>query len=87
MRGEAVLDLHKYRQVGKSFELWEPLVAPKAGLWGGFTAKPALELHLIITYCVSENGLLTVRAYRYYCICFCACFTCAIPPREVYQYE
>lgn len=58
VRGEAVLDLSKYRQVGKSFELWEQLVAPKAGVWAGFAAKPALELHLTITYCASHDGLL-----------------------------
>ncbi|CAM9254963.1 unnamed protein product [Sphacelaria rigidula] len=63
VRGEAVLDLNKYRHVGKSFELWEPLVEPKSILWGGFGAKSSLELHLTITYCVSDNGLLTVSGW------------------------
>lgn len=73
LKGEARLDLSKYRRIGESFELWEPLHKTRGGngpVPGTVSAAPDL-LHLTVTYCPVNFVSLDPNAVA---VCVCVCF-------------
>lgn len=66
MKGEARLDLDRYRRCGKSFELWQAL---KTSHDEGDAPMEDVELHLTISYCasnfVSYHDNILLLLYRY----------------------
>lgn len=52
-KGETWLDMSKYRRIGESFELWEPLHKTRGGNGPGPGPLSAASdlLHLTVTYC------------------------------------
>ena len=55
VKGEATLDLSKYRQHGQSIELWEKLLPTDAAKAPTGAGGAVAELHLTITYCPTKQ--------------------------------